>query len=190
MVCGENYWENIKSNEIKSEEPVEVKEEEEPTEVETDQPTEVKTENPAEVKTEKPAEVKTEKPAEVKNEEQAPIKKEQPREIKKEDSNLERSVDSVLEQSKVVAKRNSATKQFELSTKLCGSKKSCYVSPKTCDTAPETCEYVLSWDFDGELINYQLTALSKGWTGVLFSKDNVLVRKLHLKYSSPFKELT
>jgi hypothetical protein len=62
-----------------------------------------------------------------------------------------------------------------MSTSECGSRKSCYVSLKTCDVDPKTCNFVLSWDFDGELINYELTAISNSWVSVVFSQDQYLV---------------
>ena len=102
---------------------------------------------------------------------------------KEVESNLEKALDSVVSETKptkTIAKRNSAAKQFELSTKQCGSRRSCYVSPRTCDTEHNKCEYVLSWEFDGELINYQLTAISKNWAGVVFSKDKNFVRLFFL----------
>jgi hypothetical protein len=61
-----------------------------------------------------------------------------------------------------------------MSTSQCGSKKSCYVSLKTCDTDPKTCNFVLSWNYDGELINYELTGLSSVWLALVFSQDNLL----------------
>lgn len=61
-----------------------------------------------------------------------------------------------------------------MSTSQCGSRKSCYVSAKTCDIDPKTCNFVLSWDYDGDLINYELTAYSNAWVGVVFSQDQNL----------------
>ena len=61
-----------------------------------------------------------------------------------------------------------------MSTSQCGSKKSCYVSLKTCDVDPKTCNFVLSWDFDGENVNYELTGLSNAWLSVVFSQDQYL----------------
>lgn len=71
------------------------------------------------------------------------------------------------------SKRDSSN-HFELATRKCGSSKSCYVSLKTCDQDPKTCNFVLSWDFDGVTINYELIALSNIWAGVLFSEDKKL----------------
>jgi len=79
----------------------------------------------------------------------------------------------LVEPSKSISKRNSE-KKFEMSTSECGSRKSCYVSLKTCDVDPKTCNFVLSWDFDGELINYELTAISNSWVSVVFSQDQYL----------------
>ena len=53
----------------------------------------------------------------------------------------------------------------------CGTRKSCYVSLKSCDVDPKTCNFVLNWDYDGKLINYELTGLSYFWIGVAFSED-------------------
>jgi hypothetical protein len=68
-----------------------------------------------------------------------------------------------------------------MSTSECGSRKSCYVSLKTCDVDPKTCNFVLSWDFDGELINYELTAISNSWVSVVFSQDQYLVNNKYLR---------
>ena len=70
--------------------------------------------------------------------------------------------------------KRDVTRHFEASTYQCGTKKSCYVSLKTCDTDPKTCNFVLSWDFDGEMVNYELTGLSYAWIGVLFTEDQYL----------------
>lgn len=70
--------------------------------------------------------------------------------------------------------KRDVTKHFEASTFQCGSRKSCYVSLKTCDTDPKTCNFVLSWDYDGEFVNYELTGLSYAWIGVVFTEDQTL----------------
>ena len=77
------------------------------------------------------------------------------------------------EEVRSLSKRDSA-KHFELATRKCGSSRSCYVSLKTCDEDPKTCNFVLSWDFDGVTINYELIALSNTWVGVLLSEDKAL----------------
>lgn len=77
------------------------------------------------------------------------------------------------EEVKSLSKRDSG-KHFELATRKCGSSRSCYVSLKTCDRDPKTCNFVLSWDYDGVTINYELIALSNTWTGVLFTEDKKL----------------
>lgn len=61
-----------------------------------------------------------------------------------------------------------------MSTSQCGSRKNCYVSDRTCDVDPKKCNFVLSWDYDGEYINYELTAYSNAWVGVVFSQDQHL----------------
>ena len=63
-----------------------------------------------------------------------------------------------------------------IDTKECGTKKNCFISPNDCDIKNEKCMYVLKWDFDGHYINYELTAVVKGWISVLFSEDKKLVR--------------
>ena len=45
------------------------------------------------------------------------------------------------------------------------------MSLRSCDTDPKTCNFVLNWDYDGKLINYELTGLSYFWIGVAFSED-------------------
>jgi hypothetical protein len=64
---------------------------------------------------------------------------------------------------------------FEMSTFECGSRKSCFVSLKNCDVDPKSCNFVLSWDFDGELINFELTGLTRTWISLIFSVDQYLV---------------
>jgi hypothetical protein len=39
---------------------------------------------------------------------------------------------------------------------------------------PKTCNFVLSWDYDGLTINYELIALSNTWAGIVFSDDQKL----------------
>ncbi|RNA19586.1 ferric-chelate reductase 1 [Brachionus plicatilis] len=63
---------------------------------------------------------------------------------------------------------------FQSATELCGSRKSCYVSLQTCDVDPKTCNFVLSWEYDGQLVNFELTALSKAWVAVVLSDDRYL----------------
>lgn len=77
------------------------------------------------------------------------------------------------EEVRSISKRDSA-KHFELATRKCGSSRSCYVSLKTCDEDPKTCNFVLSWDYDGVTVNYELIALSNTWAGVLFTEDKKL----------------
>jgi hypothetical protein len=72
-----------------------------------------------------------------------------------------------------LSKRDGA-KHFEIATRKCGSSKSCYVSLRTCDKDPKTCNFVLSWDFDGVTVNYELLALSNTWAGVLLTQDKQL----------------
>lgn len=81
--------------------------------------------------------------------------------------------DSNVGEVRSISKRDSA-KHFELATRKCGSSKSCYVSLKTCDEDPKTCNFVLSWDFDGVTVNYELIALSNTWVGVLLTQDKSL----------------
>ena len=66
-------------------------------------------------------------------------------------------------------------RHFESSTYQCGIRKSCYVSLKTCDVDPKTCNFVLSWDFDGDYVNFELTGLTYSWISVLFTDDQYLV---------------
>ena len=61
-----------------------------------------------------------------------------------------------------------------LNTKDCGTKKNCFISPHDCDIHREKCNYVLKWDFDGKLINYELTAITKSWASILFSEDKAI----------------
>lgn len=81
--------------------------------------------------------------------------------------------DTDLGEVRSISKRDGA-KHFEMATKRCGSTKSCYVSLRTCDKDPKTCNFVLSWDFDGATINYELIALSNTWAGVLLTQDKSL----------------
>lgn len=67
--------------------------------------------------------------------------------------------------------KRDVTKNFEYALSQCGTRKSCYVSLKSCDSDPKTCNFVLNWDYDGNLINYELTGLSYFWIGVAFSED-------------------
>jgi len=67
--------------------------------------------------------------------------------------------------------RRNIYRHFQDSTSQCGSRKSCYVSLNTCDVNPDTCNFVLSWEFDGELVNFELTGLSYAWISVAFSQD-------------------
>jgi hypothetical protein len=71
--------------------------------------------------------------------------------------------------------KRDATNQFEMATSECGNKKSCYVSLKTCDVDPKTCNFVLNWNFDGQLVNFELVGLTYAWVGVVFSEDQYLV---------------
>jgi len=78
-----------------------------------------------------------------------------------------------------------------MATADCGNKKSCYVSLKTCDVDPKTCNFVLNWDFDGQLVNFELVGLSYAWVGVVFSEDQylvvgILVLKIVYKFINPF----
>lgn len=44
----------------------------------------------------------------------------------------------------------------------------------TCDVDPKTCNFVLSWEFDGQFVNFELTGLSKAWVAVVLSNDRYL----------------
>lgn len=83
------------------------------------------------------------------------------------------SIDNEEVVARRLQKRDSA-RHFELATRKCGSSRSCYVSLKTCDEDPKTCNFVLSWEFDGVTVNYELIALSNTWTGVLLTQDKKL----------------
>jgi hypothetical protein len=82
--------------------------------------------------------------------------------------------DSNSESAAVKKTKRDANQHFAMSTSQCGSRKSCYVSLKTCDVDPKTCNFVLSWDYDGELVNYELTGLSSNWIQLVFSQDQEL----------------
>ncbi|CAF0777916.1 unnamed protein product [Brachionus calyciflorus] len=86
------------------------------------------------------------------------------------DKNLKSSLTS---ESKTRSKRN-AVEFFRSSTQQCGLRRSCYVSLNTCDIDPKTCNFVLSWEYDGQLINYELTGLSHAWIAVVLSQDRYL----------------
>jgi hypothetical protein len=62
-----------------------------------------------------------------------------------------------------------------LNTNDCGTRKNCFISPNDCDKRSNKCNYVLKWDYDGRLINYELTGISKSWLTVVFSDDKEIV---------------
>lgn len=76
------------------------------------------------------------------------------------------------ESGKHLEKRN--TELVFLNTKDCGTRKNCFISPHDCDTNRDKCNFVLKWDFDGKLINYELTAITKSWASILFSEDKTI----------------
>lgn len=79
------------------------------------------------------------------------------------------------ESSSLMRVKRDASKHFESSTYECGSRRSCYVSLKTCDIDPRTCNYVLSWDYDSENVNFELSALTHAWISVVLSDDQYYV---------------